>query len=396
MDYNKLLEFCSTITQRAVINALIESDGDTLKASKKLKIGRRNVQLHLKNVKDSASESGYDPENGRDYNFASPEQPVSGYSTLIKYPENDPYGRVLEWVKTNKKVADQIDAAKCAIYGLCADIEPAKPVEFKGQSVDGGEFCVVPLGDPHIGLMTWAKEVGYDWDVKIASRVYNKVFCRMFERLPNTKEVVLVNTGDFFHADNINGESSRSGHRFDLDGRHGKWLEAGMLIMRMFMNYALNHFEKVTLINVPGNHDDILGMAIGISTDMYYENEPRVTVLRGENPFQYIERGEVLLGFAHGHTCKMPSLPGKMADDMYKAWGRTTYRHWITGHVHHRSWTQYKEHPGCSVESVGIIPPKDAYAHGGAYGARRGLQGIIYDPAIGEVMRIQEYVRETD
>ncbi|AUR97647.1 metallo-dependent phosphatase-like protein [Vibrio phage 1.243.O._10N.261.54.B5] len=396
MEYQKLLEFCNTGRQREVIQTIIDNNGDQVAAAKVLGITERGVRKTSKLVRDNASKCGYDLSKGRDYAFSDASQPVSGYSTLVRLPEDDPSGRVLEWVKTNRSLVEQIDSARVAVTALCQDIEPAKPVKFTGQSVDNNEFCVVPLGDPHIGLMTWAKEVGHDWDLKIAHRVYDRVFSRMFSRLPRTKEMILVNTGDFFHADNIHGESSRSGHRFDLDGRHGKWLEAGMVIMRMFIDYALNNYEKVTLVNVPGNHDDILGLSIGISTDMYYDNEPRVTVMRGENPFQYIERGEILLGFAHGHTCKMPSLPGKMADDMYKSWGRTTYRHWITGHVHHRSWQQYKEHPGCSVESVGIIPPKDAYAHGGAYGARRGLQGIVYDPSIGEVARIQEYVREQD
>lgn len=395
MELTKLIEFCETDRQRVIIQAAIDC-GSNQKAAKALGINVRNVQQCIKRVKGKAKNCGYDPENGRDYRFATNDQLASGFSTLVKFPENDPFGRILEWVKTNRSLVEQMETAKSAVSALCADIPPAKPVKFKGQSVNNNEFCVVPLGDPHIGLMTWAKEVGHDWDLKIAHRVFDKVFNRMFSRLPRTNEIILVNTGDFFHADNIHAESSRSGHKFDMDGRHGKWLEAGMVIMRMFIDYALHNYKQVTLINVPGNHDDLLGLSIGISTDMYYEDEPRVTVMRGENPFQYIERGEVLLGFAHGHTCKMPSLPGKMADDMYKAWGRTTYRHWITGHVHHRSWQQYKEHPGCSVESVGIIPPKDAYAHGGAFGARRGLQGIVYDPSIGETMRIQEYVKESD
>lgn len=395
MKIKKLMEFCQTDRQKQIL-AVVASSKTMKEAAEKLGINVRNVQLSIARVKKAAISAGYDPDNGRDYEFATNGQPVSGYSTLVRLPEDDPHGRVLEWVKTNVNLVQQMETAKAAVTALCSEIPPAKPIEFTGQPVKSDEFCVVPLGDPHIGLMTWSKEVGHDWDLKIAHRVYNKVFARMFSRLPRTKEMILVNTGDFFHADNIHAESSRSGHKFDMDGRHGKWLEAGMVIMRMFIDYALANYEQVTLVNVPGNHDDLLGLSIGISTDMYYDDEPRVTVMRGENPFQYIERGEVLLGFAHGHTCRMPSLPGKMADDMYKAWGRTTYRHWITGHVHHRSWQQYKEHPGCSVESVGIIPPKDAYAHGGAFGARRGLQGIVYDPSIGEVMRIQEYVKEND
>jgi UDP-2,3-diacylglucosamine pyrophosphatase LpxH len=165
----------------------------------------------------------------------------------------------------------------------------------------------------------------------------------------------------------------------------------------MFIDACLRKYKKVEFINVPGNHDDILGRAIGSYVWQLYRDNPRITVQKGDSPFQYVKRGKVLLGFAHGHTCKLSSLPGKMADDQFKLWGKTTYRHWITGHVHHNSWTQFKEHPGCKVETVGIIPPKDAYAHGGAYGAARGIQGIIFDKKVGySPKRIEETVRAND
>lgn len=393
MDYSKYLPHCRTERQVEVLQAIIECNGVQKDAAKLLDCGCSTVNESWQRIKRNAQACGYDVEPAED---SVEHQLAKGFSTMVRYPEDDPYGRVLQWVKTNRTITEQMDAATKVINAMAADIVPIDNVPYTGDITNDDNFCVVPLGDPHIGLMTWAKEVGHDWDVKIAQRVYDKMFRRLFLRLPTTKEVIIVNTGDWFHADNIQGESSRSGHKFDLDGRHGKWLEAGVIVMRMFVEYALQKFEKVTLVNIPGNHDDILGMAMGIFTSHLYEHNDRLTVLRGENPFQYIERGNVLLGFAHGHTCKIPSLPGKMADDAYKAWGRTTYRHWITGHVHHKSWTQFKEHPGCSVESVGIIPPKDAYAHGGAFGCRRGLQGIMFDPSVGEIMRIQEYVKETD
>lgn len=342
--------------------------------------------------------TGYDPANDRDYN--NPEnQLVSGYSTLVRHKHKDDSstGRVMEWVKTNIHINRQVETATAIVDSMIADIKPLPVIPFENKVATVDQFTVIPIGDPHIGLMTWSKEVGEDWDIKIADRVYRKVFKRLLSNLPDTEECVLVNTGDFFHADNIQGETSRSKHKLDLDGRHGKWLDAGFVIIRMFIDACLRKYKKVEFINVPGNHDDILGRAIGSYVWQLYRDNPRINVQKGDSPFQYVKRGKVLLGFAHGHTCKLSSLPGKMADDQYKLWGKTTYRHWICGHVHHNSWTQFKEHPGCKVETVGIIPPKDAYAHGGAYGADRGIQGIIFDKKIGySPKRIEETVRGTD
>ncbi|MCH2058144.1 MAG: hypothetical protein MK214_16320 [Thalassotalea sp.] len=357
-------------------------------------MSQRVVQRRVKNLKDS----GFDPANDRDYN--NPEnQLVSGYSTLVRHKHKDDSstGRVMEWVKTNVHISKQVETAGAIVENMIEEIKPLPVIPFKNTVATTDQFTVIPIGDPHIGLMTWSKEVGEDWDIKIADRVYRKVFKRLLSNLPDTEECILVNTGDFFHADNIQGETSRSKHKLDLDGRHGKWLDAGFVVIRMFIDACLRKYKKVEFINVPGNHDDILGRAIGSYVWQLYRDNPRIEVQKGDSPFQYVKRGKVLLGFAHGHTCKLSSLPGKMADDQFKLWGKTTYRHWITGHVHHNSWTQFKEHPGCKVETVGIIPPKDAYAHGGAYGAARGIQGIIFDKKIGySPKRIEETVRAND
>ena len=372
----------------------LRSGKSTKEISEQYGMSQRVVQRRIKQLK----ETGYDPANDRDYN--NPENhPVAGYSTLVRHKSaNDSStGKVLEWVKTRVDVRDQIDAATAMLDTMISDIKPLPVIPFRNKVASTDQFTVIPIGDPHIGLMTWSKEVGEDWDIKIADRVYRKVFKRLLSNLPDTEECILVNTGDFFHADNIQGETSRSKHKLDLDGRHGKWLDAGFVVIRMFIDACLRKYKKVEFINVPGNHDDILGRAIGSYVWQLYRDNPRITVQKGDSPFQYVKRGKVLLGFAHGHTCKLSSLPGKMADDQFKLWGKTTYRHWITGHVHHNSWLQFKEHPGCKVETVGIIPPKDAYAHGGAYGAARGIQGIIFDKKIGySPKRIEETVRAND
>ena len=324
---------------------------------------------------------------------------LSGTSTLVRHKnkEDSSTGKILEWIKTRVGFDQQLKAAQQLLDSMIEDIEPLPVIPYTHQADDPDLFTTIPLGDPHIGLLTWAKEVGEDWDLAIADRVYRKVFTRLLARCPDTEVCVLANTGDFFHADNIQGTTSRSGHRLDLDGRHGKWLDAGFSILRMFIDACLKKYKRVEFVNVPGNHDDILGRALGSYAHQLYLNNPRINIQKGDNPFQYFHKDEVLLGFAHGHTCKLASLPGKMADDESKLWGNSTYRHWITGHVHHNQWQQFKEHPGCTVESVGIIPPKDAYAHGGAYGAGRGVQALVFDSKKGSIKtRIYEQVGADD
>lgn len=248
------------------------------------------------------------------------------------------------------------------------------------------KFTVIPIGDPHVGLMTWKREVGQDWDIEIATRVFHKVFQRLLESCPDTEECILVNTGDFFHADNIQGETSRSKHKLDLDGRHGKWLDAGGAILLMFIDSCLKKYKKVTFVNVPGNHDDILGRFLGTLAESVYRNEKRLTVMKGDAPRQYIQRGKVGMGFAHSHLCKLKQLPQAFAMDVPQIWGATITRVYFTGHVHHDQETIFKDNNGCIVTTAGIIPPADSYAHGHGYCSQRTMQAMVLDSEYGEIV----------
>ena len=119
--------------------------------------------------------TGFDPENDR-FHKNTADHPVSGFSTLVRLKEKeDPtVGRVMEWVKTNRTLASQIDSARVVMESMASEITPCAEVIYQGQAIDKNKFSVIPLGDPHIGLQTWSKEVGHDWDLKIAKRIYKK------------------------------------------------------------------------------------------------------------------------------------------------------------------------------------------------------------------------------
>lgn len=363
--------------------------------AKKLNVSERQVRRHIAKLK----KTGFDPQNQRSHHNPQ-EQLVSGYSTLVRMKNKDDssLGPVLEWVKTNVSLSEQLDKASVLVDALMNEVKPIGDIKYEGvKKPQKDTFTVLPLGDPHFGLKAWKERSLEDWDLDIAERVYGKVVSRVLKASPDTEEVIVVNTGDFFHADNAAGVTTRSGHKLDIDQHHGRWLDVGARVMRMILDAALKKYKKVHFVNVPGNHDDILGRALGTMMEHVYLNNKRFTIQKGDNPYQYAVRGSVLLGFAHGNHSKIAALPGKMAMDMPEAWGKTSFRVWITGHLHHTSKTIFKEFPGCSVETVGILAPKDGYGHGGCFGANRTLQTILYNSKIGyESARFTEIVRKDD
>lgn len=307
-------------------------------------------------------------------------QVVSGYSTLYRTDRDGE--KVLEWVKTKADVNTILQSIERAVDGFVAKLPKTKPV--KAPKISNDCVTVYPLGDPHVGLLTWHEETDADWDCSIAPKVFDKVFGDVLARTMPAKTAIIANMGDYFHADNIAGVTSRSGNRLDLDGRPDKWIRVGLDIACRFIDTALTKHQKVIWMNVTGNHDDILGLFLGRALERIYSGEKRVEVVTGSRPYKFMRFGKVLLGFAHGHLCKAEKLPSIMSDLASEDWGKTMFRHWFMGHVHHSS---FKEYAGASVETVGVIVPSDAYARGAGYSHQRAFQAITYDPNVGEIRR---------
>lgn len=168
-------------------------------------------------------------------------------------------------------------------------------------------------------------------------------------------------------------------------------------LLCMFIDFCLKKFKKVTFVNVPGNHDDILGRFLGTLATQVYRNEKRLTVLKGDSPRQYVQRGNVATGYAHSHLTKLKQLPQCMAMDEPLMWGQTKLRIIFTGHVHHESETIFKDNNGCMVCTAGIVPPADAHAHGVGYSSYRTMQAATLDIVNSEITnRPSATVRPSD
>lgn len=266
---------------------------------------------------------------------------------------------------------------------MAANLPRFKPTVIE-HIPDTDLLTIYPLGDPHIGMMSWGQETGVDWDLKIADRYFCKAFDRVVHTAPPSGECLILNLGDFFHADNMEGQTTRSKHSLDVDGRYAKMVQVGVKIMRQMINTALTRHQVVHVINCIGNHDDTSALFLSVLLLHAYENEPRVIIDTSPTPFHFKRWGRCLIGAHHGHTCKMPNLPGVMAAQKPKDWGDTFYRYWYTGHIHHDS---AKEYPGVKVESFRTLAAKDAYAAWGGYESGQDIKAIVLHKQRGEIER---------
>ena len=290
----------------------------------------------------------------------------------------------IQWQIAEPDKERQLELMREAVAAMCEDLPklpPRKPVK---QSYNNALMNVIPWGDPHFGLHCWAEEVGQDFDLKIARRDLCAAVDYLVSQSPPAPRCVLVNLGDFFHADNLQGMTSRSGNILDMDTRLPKVIRVGVAAMRQAIESALDRHQQVEVINAIGNHDDVLSMALSIMLANIYENEPRIIIHDAPTRRHYLLHDKVLIGVTHGDQTKDSDLLGIMATEKPEWWGQTRHRTFMRGH-HHQDRVQ--EFNGGKVEQFRTLAAGDAYAVGHGFLSGRDMKLLTFHGQYGEVAR---------
>jgi len=304
---------------------------------------------------------------------------IKSRSTMI-----DAEGNVrLQWVKEDREATNMVEALKEMVDGIVANV-PAKVVT-EDPKVSNDEMMVIyTIGDAHIGMMAWGKETGADHDLEIAEKDLVGAMRMMVTQTLPTDECFIVDVGDWFHSDNFDGKTAKSGNVLDVDGRYPKVLDIGMRLTTGLIDIALTKHNVVRWRSAIGNHNEHSAIMMSAFIKAYYRNEPRVIVHDTPNMFMYHQFGKNLIGITHGHTVKADRLGEIMAVDAKDMWSSTEYRYWYCGHIHHLS---VKEYPSCVVETFRTLASKDAWHSASGYRSGQDMKAITLHKDYGEIAR---------
>ena len=389
MDYSTLLPFCTNDVQRETIEAVI-AEGNHTKAAKVLGIHRSNVDRRVNAITRQAEHQGL---LGR--HKAQGTVPAGFYAeTSVKRRMNPETGQmdvIEDWTKSRLAKGLQEKAFVDFITGLSTYIKPAKPVPVTKQTYTEDLVNAIVIGDAHIGMLAHAIET-HDEDVDLASATADLragidylVACA-----PASEQGWFINVGDFTHADN-NNNTTTGGTKQDVAGRQFEVMTAAGQLMRYSIDKMLTKFKTVTVINARGNHDNDTAFALNMYIGAVYENEPRVIVQGNRAKFNYLEFGKNLIGINHGDGINTSRLVGTMTKMQAEAWGRTTFRRWWIGHIHHK--TKQETDFGCTVESFNTLAALEAWHAGCGYGAERRITMITLHKEFGEVSRMEPSIQ---
>lgn len=362
-------------TDKQII-AAVEEMGSQKAAAIHLGINTRTLERRLAKIRNGSA-SEYDSSS----DFQIPEgHIIKGTSTLYDATTGEPK---LEWVKTDLDKQARLDAIRAAVDSL-VNVEKPKPSQALAAPHADEVMTIIPITDMHIGMYAWGEEVGEDYDVEIAVKMLCGAVDYLVESTPSSEKCVILQMGDFFHADNMSGYTERSKNILDIDGRMSRVLELGWHALERCIDMALQKHENVEVVCVPGNHDEFISLATQNHFKSMYRNEPRCYIHPEPTTRKYLQYGNVMIGTVHGHQTKDSDLPGIMATEQPKMWGDTKYRYFFRGHHHHDRRIEYN---GCIVEQVRTIASSDAYAKEHGYLSGRDMKAFMFDKRFGEVAK---------
>jgi hypothetical protein len=303
-------------------------------------------------------------------------------STLV-----DDEGKVVQqWVIEKPEEKARQAALEAVLAAFKQDHVPFPPIPAPMPDVFEGKDLLTgyPIGDHHMGMLAWWREVGQSYDLDIGETLLLQAVDHLVERSEPARYALVASLGDFFHYDSMNSVTPEHGNILDADGRAAKMVRAGARALMRTIERAAEKHQFVHVICEGGNHDPYSTIWLMELLRIRYENNPRITIDNNPSAFHYYRFGANLIGTHHGDKTKLDKLPLIMATDRSADWGETTHRVWWTGHTHDHARYPYT---GCDVEVFPILPPPDAYAHSHGWRSKQKMMSIVFHREDGEVSR---------
>ena len=296
---------------------------------------------------------------------------LKGESALL-----DSNGNVIvKWVKSDpdkERTNHLVEALKRAL----AEYDGKAPPVDAPATADCDLMTVYPVADLHYGMYAWGAETGADYDTDIATRVATSgIRSLVAQSYPSEHAVVLV-LGDYFHQNDQKNATPGSGHRLDVDGRWPSVYYKGALLLLEIARLVAAKHQRVTLKIVPGNHYEDAAVTLVVAMSLFFSQNERITVEMDPRSAWYCRFGKVLIGAHHGHKIRtFMAMAAAMVVDRAQDYGETLFRHYYSGHIHHK---ESEEHMGILVESLQSPAAPDAYNHSSGYRSGRSFCAVTF------------------
>ena len=375
-----LKEFC-TDRQLEIVEAVIKYPNKQL-AANALGVSRSTVRNAIKGVEKKAAANGVAPNRDVDH------QTMEGWGAKRVSTAYNKDGEIaLQWIIQEPEKQAIKQKFEALISGMTDDLTGLKSPVKAPEKVNSDYLAMYMIGDHHFGMLadSETKVDDHDWDVKIATQILLDSIERLSDRVGDAEVGVLLNVGDFFHADSSKNETT-AGTKVDVDTRISRTFKlAGRLFQALIDKMLLTH-KEVVVVNVRGNHDSDMACHLSSLLEILYDKEPRVNVLKNYSKLITLQWNNNFFTFHHGDRIKHEQLLQQIVKHFDNEWSQSKNRYCHLGHIHHH---MAKEIASCQFEHWGSLTATDQWHSDSGYSAERSITAVTYHKEHGEDSRVK-------
>ena len=268
-----------------------------------------------------------------------------------------------------------------SIENIAVDFEKLqsnyKPLEFRYTDLNlKDNILEISITDLHMGKLAWGKESGEDYDTKIARKRFLSAINDILSRTKDSKfhKIIFPVGNDLLNSDTTGGTTT-AGTPQSNDSR---WQKLFFDVTHALIEAIdiLSSVAPVEIFWIPGNHDTMSSFYTLNYLSAWYKESKCVSIDISPTPRKYVEFGNCLIGFSHG-SGDSKRIPQLMQVEAREAWGRTLYREFHLGDLHHEI---VKENGGLTIRRLSSLTATDGWhAEKGFVGAIQKAQAFVWN-----------------
>lgn len=323
--------------------------------------------------------------NRKQYTFPQPPGFALSKVTTLLGKDGEVNGQWVQAKPEGQRFEDTLEAIEERLAGMA--IKPVQKLPGPRTPLDDDLLSVYMLADHHMGMFSWARETGSNYDTSIAWELLERAMTDLVANSPPAGTGLILNLGDFFHADDDTARTRRSGNALDVDTRFARVLSMGIDLTILTIQLALQKHKRVIYRGLAGNHDPYASLALSLAVSKFFAKEPRVTVDTDPGYFFVMQWGECMICATHGDMTKPDDVVAVMAARWPKIWGETRWRYAYLGHVHSINKGAKEGKGGAVWETFQSLAARDSWHSASGYGASRSMTAVTLHKHQGERFR---------
>jgi len=381
IDASVLLEFANTDRQTEVCKAVIAL-GSNNKAADALGVNRRTIDKVMQRLERFAASKAVAPHKSVN------RETMEGFDAKrVSTAYKEDGSIALQWVIQEPQKRNMQQKIDALIEGMTDDLAGFKCPVAQPATLDEDYLAMYMIGDHHFGMLadSETKIDDDDWDVKIATQILIDATDRLANRVGDAHSGVLLNVGDFFHADS-SANTTTKGTPVDVDTRIGKTFKLAGRLFQVLIDKMLEVHSEVVVINVRGNHDSDMACHLSSCLELLYSQDVRVNVLPNYSKFIHYQWHNNLFVFHHGDRMKHEQILQTVIKNLDDEWSQSKNRYCHLGHIHHHT---AREVGSMHFEHWGSLTATDQWHSDSGYGAERSMTAVVYHKKNGEDSRVK-------